>query len=62
MLASVTASASAATCSKPPLDFAPVLMAFAHSSSGFVVSMSFTGEQNDDVFTPLHTSIELLEA
>ena len=28
----------------------------------FVVSMAFTGEQNDDVFTPLQTPIELLEA
>jgi ureidoglycolate lyase len=28
----------------------------------FVVSMAFTGEQNDDVFTPLETTIELLEA
>lgn len=28
----------------------------------FVVSMAFTGEQNDDVFTLLQTSIELLEA
>jgi ureidoglycolate lyase len=27
----------------------------------FVVSMTFTGEQNDDVFIPLQTSIELLE-
>lgn len=27
----------------------------------FVVSMTFTGEQNDDVFTPLPTTIELLE-
>jgi ureidoglycolate lyase len=27
----------------------------------FVVSMTFTGEQNDDVFTPLQAPIELLE-
>ena len=27
----------------------------------FVVSMTFTGEHNDDVFTPLDTPVELLE-
>ena len=40
MAASVTASASGATCSKLPRDFLPLLNRAIHSSSGVVVSAS----------------------